>query len=379
MTHLGYTFDSPLGRCGVVWSDGAIHALQLPEASEARLWRALRRTASPLERVDAPPDGIGELVRRVQGHLAGRSDRRGFADVAVDMARFPRFTRTVYQTARRIPAGKVVGYGDLAAACGSPGASRAVGQAMAHNPLPLIVPCHRVLAADGQLGGFSSHGGIATKLRLLTLEGTDLEPIGRGGVRMLRRDDPRLAALIHAVGPFPLLRRRRGDPFNALVESIIHQQVSMKAGAAIYRRMTEVVGRPPTPAAIRARTPDQLRAAGVSAQKSGYLHDLSHRVLEGSLPLGALQRQDDEAVIEALTRVKGIGRWSAQMFLIFHLGRLDVLPVDDLGLRKGAQAVLGLRQLPDARRLQQLARRWTPFRSIATWYLWRALDAGGLS
>jgi DNA-3-methyladenine glycosylase II len=108
------------------------------------------------------------------------------------------------------------------------------------------------------------------------------------------------------------------------------------------------------------------------------LRDLADRSASGALPLERLQRLDDEQVIRALVQVRGIGRWSAEMFLIFRLGRLDVLPVDDLGLRKGAQLVYGLRQLPDGRRLHRLAERWIPFRSIATWYLWRRLDAGGL-
>jgi len=296
--------------------------------------------------------------------------------VPLDLEGLPPFAAKICATARQITPGRTLSYAELARLGGRPGAARAVGNAMAQNPTPLLVPCHRVLGAGGSLGGFSAHGGVATKLRLLTVEGADLGAVARAGVRALRRD-ARLGPLIRRVGPCRLLEHRRVDPFSALVESIIHQQVSMAAGAAIFRRLCALTGRP-TPRRLLALRPAALRTAGLSRQKASYLLDLSAHVASGALPLRQLERMDDERVIALLTQVKGIGRWSAEMFLIFRLGRLNVLPVDDLGLRKGAQRVFRLRRLPDGERLRQLARPWIPFRSLATWYLWRAQDAGGL-
>jgi O-6-methylguanine DNA methyltransferase len=379
MSSSAHVFSTPLGDCGVAWSERGICALQLPETSSKALLKKLRSKRRELV-IAEPPAAVVALVRRVQAHLGGQTDREGFRDVDLDLRDQTAFSRRVYQAARATGPGRTTTYAELARCCRSPGAARAVGRAMAQNPVPIIVPCHRVVAADG-LGGFSAHGANATKLRLLTVEGTDLAPLARLGVAAVGRADPRLRAIIRRAERFPLAEaaRRRVDPFAALVESIIHQQVSMKAGAAIFRRLLQVTGTPPTPEAVLAASVDQLRGAGLSERKASYICDLARRVVGGELPLDKVQRLDDEAVIDILTRVKGIGRWSAEMFLMFHLGRLDVLAVDDLGLRKGAREVYRLRQLPDAKRLERLARPWIPYRSIGSWYLWRALDAGGLS
>ena len=379
MSCQGCLFPTTIGTCGIVWSDAGIRAVQLPETSDAALLKRLRRKASPLTLGEVPEE-IGALLRRIQGHLEGDSDRRGFADLKLDLEDAPPFTRKAYLTARRaVGPGRTTTYGALARRCGSPGAARAVGQAMAHNPTPIIVPCHRVLGAGGQLGGFSAHGGVATKLRMLTVEGADLTRIARGGVAALRDRDPQLRALIKKVGAFRLAQGKRADAFATLAASIVHQQLSLKAGATIYRRLAQLVGDPPAPARVQATSPAKLRSVGVSAQKARYLSDLARLTLDGSLGLDQLERTDDETVVQQLTRVKGIGRWSAEMFLIFHLGRLDVLPVDDQGLRRAIQLAYRMRRLPDAARIRRLARRWVPFRSVACWYLWRGLDSGGLA
>lgn len=371
-------FESAIGCCALAWSPRGLSAVQLPAGgpSPGRTLAALARKAGAA--LAEPPTAVARLIRRLQAHLEGRPDRRGFADLPLDLEGVSPFGRLVYQRARQVGPGATISYAGLARLCERPGAARAVGHALARNPLPLVVPCHRVLAADDGLGGFSAPGGLTTKLRLLTLEGADLRGVARQGARTLGRADPRLAPLIRRVGPFPLLERPRTDPFSALVASIIHQQVSMRAGAAIQGRVLALLGRRPGPGALLALSTDELRRAGVSRPKARYLHDLARRRLEGALPFERLARQDDEAVIQALTQVRGIGRWSAQMFLIFQLGRLDVLPVDDWGLRRGAQRVYGTRRPPGATTLTRLARRWVPFRSIASWYLWRAQDGGGI-
>jgi DNA-3-methyladenine glycosylase II len=189
--------------------------------------------------------------------------------------------------------------------------------------------------------------------------------------RHLARRDPTLKRLIAAVGPCTL--RHEPDGFAALVRSIISQQISTKAAASIHARLLEALGkRGLRPAVLLALTDERMRGAGLSASKVRSLRDLAEKVHTGAVPLPALPELADEEVIEALLPVRGIGRWTAQMFLIFSLGRPDVLPVDDLGLRAGVQQIYELADLPDRETLAELAEPWRPYRSVATWYFWRS-------
>jgi len=192
--------------------------------------------------------------------------------------------------------------------------------------------------------------------------------------RRLARRDPVLKRLIAAIGPCTL--RHDADHFALLVRSIISQQISSKAALSIGARLEQTLrGRGVTPAGILALSVESMRAAGLSAAKTSYLRDLAEKVHTKVVPLHLLHQEEDEEVINRLLPVKGIGRWTAQMFLIFSLGRLDVLPVDDLGLRVGVQRQYGLDQQPDKVRLTALAEPWRPYRSIATWYFWRSLGS----
>jgi len=191
----------------------------------------------------------------------------------------------------------------------------------------------------------------------------------------LRRTDPVLAAIIRDVGPCRLRTDETGGAFAALVESIVYQQITGKAAASIYGRVrTLIKRRHPRPQDILAATEEALRGAGLSRQKVAYLRDLAEKVRDG-LKLHVLGRLEDEAVIETLIEVKGIGRWTVEMFLIFRLGRLDVLPVHDYGIRKAMQRVYRLRKLPNPDRMRRLAEPWRPYRSVACWYLWRSLES----
>ncbi len=163
--------------------------------------------------------------------------------------------------------------------------------------------------------------------------------------------------------------------FPALVRSIVYQQLSGKAAATIYRRFVAVVGkRPPNPRSILDTPFAELRAAGLSRQKATYIVDLAGKVDSGALSLRRLRFLDDDEVVSQLTQVKGIGRWTAHMFLMFHLGRLDVLPVGDLGIRSGFRRVYELEEEPDVAVMEEIAGPWSPYRSVGSWYLWRALD-----
>lgn len=197
-------------------------------------------------------------------------------------------------------------------------------------------------------------------------------------VAALRAADPVMERLVDDHGAIvrkDLKGDRPGDAYGALLRSIVGQQLSTKAAATIYRRMLELFdGHAPTPKQLLAIDPDRIRAAGLSRPKISYLRDLAEHVLNGELQLELLDDLPDEEVIEQLTAVKGIGEWSAHMFLMFHLGRPDVLPVGDQGIRRAVQVQYGLRKLPDPKRLEKIARPWRPYRTLACLYLWSSLD-----
>ena len=192
----------------------------------------------------------------------------------------------------------------------------------------------------------------------------------------LVRTDPRLAALIETVGPCRLESRSALTPFQALLRSVVYQQLSGRAAGSIHARLCALFPRNrPTPSRLLALPDESLREAGLSRGKLASLRDLAARCLEGTVPdRRTLARLEDEAIIERLVEVRGIGRWTVEMLLIFHLDRPDVLPVTDLGVRKGAARVLGRRALPEPRDLLRRGERWRPWRSVASWYLWRASE-----
>jgi methylated-DNA-[protein]-cysteine S-methyltransferase len=394
MTARGYAlFDTPIGRCGIAWGERGIAGVQLPEAREpatraclARRFPSARELAPPLD-VRRVQDGIAALLRGEPSDLSG---------VVLDMDRVPPFHRRVYDGAREIPPGATLAYGELAARIGSPGAARAVGQALRRNPFAIIVPCHRVLAANAKIGGFTARGGVATKLRMLALEGAPAGEIAARGalarrrgapalgfdpaaaIAHLRAADPALARAIDAGPPFELELRTTRSVFVALGEAIVHQQLTTKAAQTIFARLRALFPRGqdgPTPEQILRASDAKLRSAGLSRPKVLALRDLARRAKAGEIPtLAAIRRMDDEAIVERLSRVRGIGRWTAEMLLIFRLGRPDVLPVDDYGLRKGFSVAFRKRELPTRRELERRGERWKPYRTVASWYLWRAAE-----
>lgn len=190
--------------------------------------------------------------------------------------------------------------------------------------------------------------------------------------RALMRRDPRLAEVIRRVGsrrPVP----RSADPFRALVRAVLSQQLSGKAAETIERRVHALAGGADalTPAVLLGLDVDALRAAGVSRPKISYLRDLAAHIGDGRLDLHGLRERTDAEIIEAITAIKGFGRWSAEMFLMFALHRPDVFPVGDLGIVKGIQKLAGMKRRPKPRTMERLADRWRPYRSVACWYLWR--------
>jgi DNA-3-methyladenine glycosylase II len=203
-----------------------------------------------------------------------------------------------------------------------------------------------------------------------------LEYDPEAAVATLAGADPTLGRLIERAGPFTLTVRTMEDPFQALVRAIVNQQLSGHVAAAIHGRVRALFpGEQVRPDLLLEQPEAALRAAGLSRAKTAAVRDLAARTLDGTVPpLDQLRLMDDAEIIDRLTQVRGIGPWTVEMLLLFRLGRPDVLPVTDLGVRKGFMQTYGLDDLPAPRALRAHGERWRPYRSVASWYLWRALD-----
>ncbi len=193
--------------------------------------------------------------------------------------------------------------------------------------------------------------------------------------RLLMRRDPVMRDLIRQHGPCGLAAAQHTDPYRALVRAIVSQQLSTRAAATILRRFVDLFGGTfPTPAQVLAMPEARLRGVGLSGMKGSFVRDLARRVEDGSLRLDAFDAMTDDEVIATLTQVKGIGRWTAEMFLMFRLHRPDVLPVGDLGIVNAIKRAYRLRKTPTPERMTKIGENWRPYRSIACWYLWASLD-----
>ncbi len=380
-------FETDIGRCGLAWTAKGVVGLQLPEENEAAT--AERLHGRFLEFAEAVPTGaVLKAIDAVVNLMAGEDV--DLASVPLDLDAVPEFHRQVYEALRRTRRGTTVTYGELAAMAGSPGAARAVGSALRRNPLAVLVPCHRVVAAGGKLGGFSAAGGPCTKTRMLGIEGVHFgavaatpppsEPFEFDPVTALRyliESDPELGRLINAVGGFEMKLSTTPSIFVALVRSITYQQLSGKAASTIYGRLCSLFANPeagPTAEGLLALTDEQMRGAGVSRNKILSMRDLARRQLAGEIPnLAEAGLLTDEELVERLVEVRGIGRWTVEMLLMFRLGRPDVLPSTDLGIRNGFARAFGV---PLALPADIVARgeRWKPYRTVASWYLWRAAE-----
>jgi DNA-3-methyladenine glycosylase II len=198
---------------------------------------------------------------------------------------------------------------------------------------------------------------------------------GRKATAHLKKVDPVLGQVIKTVGSYKGWPPSTGTHFEAVCRSIVFQQLSGAAAGTIHGRFQGLYGgRTPLPAELASTSDEHLRSIGLSRQKSAYLKDLGSRVALGELPIETLHELSDEEIISALTQVKGIGRWTAQMFLMFRLGRPDVLPDLDLGVQKGIQRAYRLRKLPTPERVKKIGAKWAPYRTVGSWYMWRLLD-----
>ena len=251
-------------------------------------------------------------------------------------------------------------------------------------PTPSVLACQSTWTA--WRAWWDQEGVQSVRPRFVVGVGGDAEdqtgPRGGGTIAagekyLLGCGDRVMEDLVQRIGPLGPAERRRGRPedaYGSLVRTIIGQQLSTKAARSIYGRLAALFdGRPPMPGEVVSTDEEVLRACGLSRPKVRYLGDLAHRVVSGELDLLSLHDLPDDEVVEQIVAVKGLGRWSADMFLMFHLGREDVLPVGDLGVRRAVERAYDLPVIPDAATLQNLARPWSPHRTLASLYLWESL------
>jgi len=371
--------ETPLGPCALEWSDAGVQRLTFGRDAQVRRQRLAARGAVEAERL---PRFVRDAVGRLRRHLSGWP--QDFSRVPVDLPRASPALHAVAQALRGTPAGATEEASALAARLALSEAQ--LRRLLSRNPLPVLLPGHRLLGPEGQVGAWG--GGESLQERLLGLEsmahlplhsrdGQPVTPRVQQVLESLRRKDPALGDVMQRVGDYRLTLRRGHSPYEALARSIVGQQISGRAAQAILLRLAAVFGTPgvPPPESIRQAPDRQLRAAGLSAGKARAFRDLAAHALAGEVPGWAvLRRWPDERILTTLTRIHGIGRWTVQMVLMFRLGRPDVLPLGDLGIRKGYARAFGRDRLPSTRELQRRGWRWRPYRSVASWYLWRALE-----
>lgn len=367
-----------LGDFHLAWSSTGLRRLTLRKAGK----RSLRSHPDWNDATwsEPGPAWVQALQTHLNEYAMGKPVQFDF--VPLDETGIPPFHRAVYQQVRQLPWGQTAQYGQLAATLGRPGGARAVGQAMARNPFLVVIPCHRVLAANQKLGGFSAEGGVSTKRCMLDLEQALSVPAVSApstwnvAETYLSKKDLKMGAVIQQLGPCVLTPSPATSPHAYLCRSILFQQLSGKAAQRILQRLESTIGggHMPTPEQILRTSVEALRACGISGAKAAALQSVS--AYAAQLPSRRqLDTMEDEEIIQTLLPMRGVGRWTAHMFLIFYLNRPDVFPSQDYGIRKGFQKLYGGKDLPSPAQIERYAaQKWAPQRTVASWYLWRLLD-----
>ena len=381
-------FKTPLGPCGIAWKESAepgkawvVTYIQLPESTRGLTEKRIAGRSGGCK-ARLVPAAIAGIIKRIQNHLHGHL--QDFQDIVIDLDRTAPFAKIVYEGARKIPAGRTVTYGALAKEIKRPTAFRAVGQALSKNPIPLIIPCHRILASGNNSGGFSAHGGVTTKGKLLAIEGVTLgnpatikskKDLLRAA-SLLKNQDPRLAGCLDRPIEFHL--RPGHSPYATLIEAVVHQQLSPKAASTILGRVIDIYPgqKIPNPAKLLKTRDELLRNAGLSKAKIKAVKDIALKTLDGTIPASKeIITLSNEEIIKRLTSIYGVGFWTVDMMLIFNLGRMDVFPVGDYALRKSLSQVFGLKEVPTERQAAALGESWRPYRTVASLYLWNTLHS----
>ncbi|HOI89860.1 MAG TPA: methylated-DNA--[protein]-cysteine S-methyltransferase [Candidatus Rifleibacterium sp.] len=389
-----YFFETESGHAAVCFIDDAVKAVFLPERSLKNLQKRCREAFSGAVTADILNSRQKNCVDQIQKYFAG--EEYDLRRIKLDLEDIAEFARRVYEELIKVGPGATVSYGQLAEMCQKPGAARAVGTAVGRNPLPLLIPCHRVINSDGRLGGFSAGGGTELKAWMLRREGLNLSPSDplrvlppavfadtdiKAAIACLTKADRQLGDFIKKAPAFNLVADEFSSPFMALLETIVYQQLTGKAAATIFKRLLHLFsgGDSINPLDLIRASDEELRSAGLSGSKIAAARDLAEFAVSGKLPdLEQMHRMSNSELIEKLTAIRGIGRWTVEMLLIFKLGRVDVMAPDDYGLRKGLAVIRGTPgNLPTPKELARQSLSWQPYRSIAAWYLWRASEAAG--
>ena len=375
-----YLFSTKIGWAAILWHKKHITKVILPHKSKKTLTEKLKNTVQK-----QPPNWLQRIVEQIQAHFCG--ELQDFSHAPLDDKNLTPFRKKVYEFTRTIPPGSVMTYGEIAEKVNSPRAYRAVGSAMSNNPFPLLVPCHRVLAAGYKVGGFSSEGGITTKATMLKIEGYQISSTNplrsspkilanKQAMQYLLKRDKQLAKYIQRIGNFRMEISHSSSTFASLLRSIVYQQLSGKAAASIHQKILLLYPDKKFPEAqdIIDTADQELLNAGLSRNKLKSVKDLAQKVIEGKIPsLSQLNKMSDTEIIAQLTQVRGIGEWSVQMLLMFTLKRMDILPTGDYGIRKGFAIVYNT-DLPTPKQLIKYGEKWQPYRTVASWYLWRTLE-----
>lgn len=381
-------FATDKGHSAILWHDNQLTGLFLPEAHPESLLRHIMSSCNSKQSLPTP--AINKAILQIQNYFAGKAFN--FSRIKLDFSRCPAFHQRVYAELQKIPPGCTASYKTLAISCENPNGSRAVGQAVGRNPLPLLIPCHRVINSDLTLGGFSAAGGIELKISMLELESLEIVRKPRPAIapplllsqvdlktalNVLGQADSDLKKLINVAPEFNIKIDSMTSTFQALLEAIVYQQLTGKAAATIFNRVLGLFGCKGSVSPldiIRARDAE-LRSAGLSGAKIAAARDLAEFAISGRLPdLKNMQKMSNAQIINCLTGIRGIGRWTVEMLLIFKLGRADIMAANDYGLQKGLAIIRGQKTLPGPKDLEEQAKAWRPYRSIAAWYLWRAAE-----
>ncbi|WP_372371443.1 methylated-DNA--[protein]-cysteine S-methyltransferase [Candidatus Uabimicrobium sp. HlEnr_7] len=365
---LNYTFDTEIGKMTISWEKDKIQLISLPE-------RGMRNSKSK------PPKWVKESAQQIQKHLQGKYC--DFENIPLDFSSFTEFQKLVYDGCQNIAVGSTMSYGELAEIIGRPRAARAVGTALGKNLFPIVIPCHRVLASGRKIGGFSAEGTISTKYRILEIEKAKVNnvpskiPEWLNAMEILANKDKKLGKSMRKIGTFHLEKSSAHSIFESLAMSIVFQQLAGAAARAIWQRFCQLFPREiPTAKKLIRISDEVLRSVGLSRNKMLAIRDLAQKTSnkEITTDIKQLANMSDKEIIKDLTQVRGIGNWTVQMLLMFFLQRLDVFPEDDYGISKGFAVLYELKNLPKPKEMREAAKKWQPYRTIASWYLWRLAD-----
>jgi DNA-3-methyladenine glycosylase II len=346
-----FNYNTPIGDITITANDKAVTGVTFgaAEAGECKETELLRKAHTQLSE-----------------YLIGARKR---FDVPLE-TEGTEFQKSVWNALRTIPYGRTRSYKQIAAACGNENACRAVGMANNKNPIPIFIPCHRVIGADGGLTGFA--GGLDLKEKLLGLERENSRYFEYGDKELeyLKSKDKALAKAIESIGfvEYEMIP----DLFEALVYNIVGQQISMKAMDTIWRRMRERFTI--TPQTISVLSAQELQSAGITMKKAVYIKDIASNILRGEFDIERVKNMSDDEVIDELSRLRGVGKWTAEMLMIFSLERKDILSWDDLAIRRGICRLYHHREL-SRERFEKYRRRYSPYGTIASFYLWTLGDS----